>query len=145
MRNSSLTRILLLICDPSWLYKTVVGEDWPCARHVGILASSREGHGRVPPPQTVVRTNRPPARGASFAALSGEALATLRHRAEEALANGVARTRLGYKVLVKLTMDEFLLEARHDGRGALNRQAREIQPKGREAAHHGGVDQFPDA
>jgi hypothetical protein len=51
----------------------------------------------------------------------------------------------GYEVLVKLTMDEFLLEARHDGRGALNRQAGEIQPKGREAAHHDGVDQFPDA
>ena len=43
------------------------------------------------------------------AALSGEALATLRHRAEEALANdGVARTRLGYEVLVKLKVDELL-------------------------------------
>jgi hypothetical protein len=43
------------------------------------------------------------------AVLSGEALATLRHRAEETLANdGVARTRLGYEVLVKLKVDELL-------------------------------------
>jgi len=36
------------------------------------------------------------------AALSDEALATLRHRAEEALAaNGVARTRLGYERVFK--------------------------------------------
>ena len=43
------------------------------------------------------------------AALSDEALATLRHRAEEALAaDGVARTRLGYDVLVKLKMDDLL-------------------------------------
>ena len=43
------------------------------------------------------------------AALSDEALATLRHRAEEALAtDGVARTRLGYEVLVKLTVDDLL-------------------------------------
>jgi plasmid replication initiation protein len=43
------------------------------------------------------------------AALSGEALAALKHRAEEALATeGVARTRLGYEVLVKLKIDEFL-------------------------------------
>jgi hypothetical protein len=43
------------------------------------------------------------------AALSDEALATLKHRAEEALAaDGVARTRLGYEVLVKLKMDELL-------------------------------------
>jgi hypothetical protein len=43
------------------------------------------------------------------AALSDAALATLRHRAEEALAaDGVARTRLGYEVLVKFTMDDLL-------------------------------------
>jgi hypothetical protein len=33
----------------------------------------------------------------------------LTHRAEEALAaDGMARTRLGYEVLVKLTMDDLL-------------------------------------
>jgi hypothetical protein len=38
-----------------------------------------------------------------------EALATLRHRAEEALAaDGVDHTRLGYGVLVKLKMDDLL-------------------------------------
>jgi hypothetical protein len=43
------------------------------------------------------------------AALPDEALAALRHRAEEALAaDGVERTRLGYEVLVKLTMDDLL-------------------------------------
>jgi hypothetical protein len=43
------------------------------------------------------------------AALSDEALATLRHRAEEALAaDGVQRTCLGYEVLVKLTVDDLL-------------------------------------
>jgi hypothetical protein len=35
----------------------------------------------------------------------------MRHHAEEALAtHRVARTRLGYEVLVKLKVDEFLLE-----------------------------------
>ena len=43
------------------------------------------------------------------AALPEEALATLRHCAEGALAaEGVARTRLGYEVLVKLKVDELL-------------------------------------
>lgn len=43
------------------------------------------------------------------ASLSDEALAALRHRAEEALAtDGVARTRLGYEVLVKLKLDDLL-------------------------------------
>ena len=43
------------------------------------------------------------------AALSEEAFATLRHRAEEALAaDGVERTRLGYNVLVKLKIDDLL-------------------------------------
>ncbi len=43
------------------------------------------------------------------AALSDEALATLRHRAQEALAkDGVDRTHLGYDVLVKLKMDDLL-------------------------------------
>jgi hypothetical protein len=43
------------------------------------------------------------------AELSDEALAALKHRAEEALAiEGVTRTRLGYEVLVKLKMDELL-------------------------------------
>ena len=40
---------------------------------------------------------------------SDEALAALRYRAEEALAaDGVARTRLGYEVLVKLKVDDLL-------------------------------------
>ena len=43
------------------------------------------------------------------ASLSDEALAALKHRAEEVLAtDGVARTRLGYEVLVKLKVDELL-------------------------------------
>jgi Replication initiator protein A len=43
------------------------------------------------------------------ASLSDEALATLKHRAEEALAtDGVERTRLGYNVLVKLKIDDLL-------------------------------------
>jgi hypothetical protein len=43
------------------------------------------------------------------ASLSDEALVTLRHRAEEALAaDGVNRTRLGYEVLAKLKMDDLL-------------------------------------
>ena len=43
------------------------------------------------------------------ATLPEDVLATLRHRAEEALATeGVARTRLGYEVLVKLKVDELL-------------------------------------
>jgi Replication initiator protein A len=42
-------------------------------------------------------------------ALPDEALAALRHRAEEALAaDAVERTRLGYEVLVKLKMDDLL-------------------------------------
>ena len=43
------------------------------------------------------------------ASLSDEALATLKHRAEKALAtDGAERTRLGYNVLVKLKMDDLL-------------------------------------
>jgi hypothetical protein len=43
------------------------------------------------------------------AALSTDTLETLRHRAEEALAaDGVARTHLGYDVLVKLKVDDLL-------------------------------------
>jgi hypothetical protein len=43
------------------------------------------------------------------AVLSDEALATLRQRAEEALAkDGVGRVHLGYKVLLKLKLDELL-------------------------------------
>jgi hypothetical protein len=46
------------------------------------------------------------------AALSDEALAALKRRAEGALAaDGVARTRLGYDVRVKLTMDDLLEQA----------------------------------
>jgi hypothetical protein len=46
------------------------------------------------------------------AALSDEALATLKRRAEEALAaDGVARTRLGYDVLMKIKMDDLLEQA----------------------------------
>jgi hypothetical protein len=45
------------------------------------------------------------------ARLPEDVLATLRHRAQEALATeGVARTHLGYEVLVKLKVDEFLEE-----------------------------------
>jgi hypothetical protein len=41
--------------------------------------------------------------------LSDETLAMLKHRAEEALAtDGVERMRLGYAVLVKLTVDALL-------------------------------------
>jgi hypothetical protein len=47
--------------------------------------------------------------GERRAALSDEALAALRRRAEEALAaDGVDRAHLGYAVLVKLKMDELL-------------------------------------
>jgi hypothetical protein len=43
------------------------------------------------------------------ASLSEDTRATLRHRAEEALAaDGVERTHLGYDVLVKLTVDDLL-------------------------------------
>jgi hypothetical protein len=43
------------------------------------------------------------------ARLPEDVLATLRHRAQEALATeGVSRTHLGYEVLVKLKVDEFL-------------------------------------
>jgi hypothetical protein len=43
------------------------------------------------------------------AALSEDVLTTLRHRAEEVLATeGVARTHLGYEILVKLKVDELL-------------------------------------
>jgi hypothetical protein len=43
------------------------------------------------------------------AMLPEDVLTTLRHRAEEVLAmEGVARTRLGYEVLVKLKLDELL-------------------------------------
>jgi hypothetical protein len=43
------------------------------------------------------------------ASLSDEVRATLKRRAEEALASaGVARTRLGYDMLVKLKLDERL-------------------------------------
>ena len=43
------------------------------------------------------------------ASLPDDALATLKHRAEEALAtDGVARTRLGYDVLVKIKMDDLI-------------------------------------
>jgi hypothetical protein len=39
-------------------------------------------------------------------------MAVLRHRAEEALAaDGAARTRLGYDVLVKLKVDDLLEQA----------------------------------
>jgi hypothetical protein len=40
----------------------------------------------------------------------------LRRRAEEALAaDGVPRTHLGYDLLVKLKLDELLLETRYEG------------------------------
>jgi hypothetical protein len=57
------------------------------------------------------------------ASLSDAELATLKQRAEEALAaDGVARSRLGYEVLVKLKVDEllereYLRMAVEDGRG----------------------------
>jgi hypothetical protein len=50
------------------------------------------------------------------AALPEETLVILKHRAEKALtADGVARTYLGYDLLVKLTLDELLLETRDEG------------------------------
>jgi hypothetical protein len=75
------------------------------------------------------------------AALSDEALAALKRRAEEALAaDGVARTRLGYDVLVKLKMDELLLEERgmgsHSGRDAAP-DAITLQVAGEEIDHEG--------
>jgi hypothetical protein len=75
------------------------------------------------------------------AALSDAELATLKHRAEEALAaDGVAHTRLGYEVLVKLKMDELLLEARgmggHAGRDAVP-DAMTLQVAGEEIDHEG--------
>jgi hypothetical protein len=63
------------------------------------------------------------------ASLSDEALVTLRHRAEEALATeGVERTRLGYEVLVKLKVDDLLERdslrmAVEDDRESLDRAA----------------------
>ncbi len=69
---------------------------------------------------------------------SDEALATLRHRAEEALAaDGVDRTHLGYEVLVKLKMDEFLERdylrmAVEDGREPLEEAA--VDPRTGEAS-----------
>jgi hypothetical protein len=43
-----------------------------------------------------------------------DTLATLRRRAEEALAaDGVDRTRLGYNVLVKIKIDELILNDLH--------------------------------
>ena len=46
------------------------------------------------------------------ASLSDEASATLRHRTAEALAaDGVARTRLEYEVLVKIKVDDLLEQA----------------------------------
>jgi phosphoglycolate phosphatase-like HAD superfamily hydrolase len=75
------------------------------------------------------------------ASLSGEALAALKRRAEEALAaDGVARTRLGYEVLVKLKLDDLLLEARgmgdHSGRDAAP-DAITLQVAGEEINHEG--------
>jgi hypothetical protein len=59
------------------------------------------------------------------ARLPEDVLTTLKRRAEEALAReGVARTRLGYEVLVKLKIDEFLeqeyrpTDVHHDGNRA---------------------------
>jgi hypothetical protein len=68
-------------------------------------------------------------------------LATLRHRAEETLAvDGVQRTRLGSEVLVKLKLDELLLEDRdmggHAGRDAAP-DAITIQVAGEEIDHEG--------
>ena len=56
------------------------------------------------------------------ARLPEDVLATLKSRAQEALTTeGVARTHLGYEVLVKLKVDEFLeqeyrpMDVHHDG------------------------------
>jgi hypothetical protein len=75
------------------------------------------------------------------ASLSDELLATFRHRAEEALAaEGVQRTRLGYEVLVKLKLDELLLEEScmggHSGRDSAP-DALTIQVAGKEIDHEG--------
>jgi hypothetical protein len=75
------------------------------------------------------------------ASLSDAELATLRHRAEEALAaDGVARTQLGYDVLVKLKLDDLLLEERgtggHAGRDAAP-DAITLQVAGEEIDHEG--------
>jgi hypothetical protein len=75
------------------------------------------------------------------ASLSDAALATLKQRAEEALAaDGVPRPRLGYEVLVKLKVDELLLEAQgmggHSG-GHSAPDAITIQVAGEEIDHEG--------
>jgi plasmid replication initiation protein len=75
------------------------------------------------------------------AALSDEVLATLKRRAEEALAaEGVQPTRLGYDVLVTLKLDDLLLEERclgdHSGRDAAP-DAITIQVAGEEIDHEG--------
>jgi hypothetical protein len=64
------------------------------------------------------RVRRDRVRGAGIdargrcAAVPEETLAILKSGAEEALAaDGVARTRLGYEVLVKLKMDDLLEQA----------------------------------
>ena len=86
-------------------------------------------------------------------------LEALRHRAEEALAtDGVARTHLGYAMLVKLKLDELLLETSYEGghpaseaatpdatltspasngQGALNRRTGKVPHTGPEATRHG--------
>jgi hypothetical protein len=73
------------------------------------------------------------------ASLSDEARATLTRRAEEALAHeGVARIRLGYDMLVKLKVDEFLLEARYeDSHPASEAATSEAKPTSRASAAPG--------
>jgi hypothetical protein len=78
------------------------------------------------------------------ATLPEDVLVVLKHRAEEALAtDGVARTHLGYDMLVKLKLDELLLEARHEGGHSTSDAATpDAAPtsrasNGREATRHG--------
>jgi hypothetical protein len=79
--------------------------------HAGVEGAKREADARADAQRRREREERERRRRLADrrAALADEALAALRRRAEEALAaDGVARTRLGYEVLVKLKMDELL-------------------------------------
>jgi hypothetical protein len=79
--------------------------------HTGAEEARREADARTDEQRRRERDERERRRRLADrrASLSDEALAALKQRAEEALtADGVARTRLGYDVLVKLKVDDLL-------------------------------------
>jgi hypothetical protein len=83
-------------------------------KQAGIPEATREAESRASEQRRREREERERRRRLADrrAALSGETLAALRRRAEEALtADGVDRTRLGYEVLVKIKMDDLLEQA----------------------------------